>query len=130
MTHRLLHEGPNTTYPNLVGSLRESEVLIATWSKHDKGLVRLVPDRNEFYLIARTAKRRKTLLRFFASTTGAGNYYDFNNPDTLLDEPTIVAPALADGWPVPHDYHWAPIPQPGSLDVAWSPVLVDAESVH
>ncbi|WP_280448613.1 hypothetical protein [Nocardia brasiliensis] len=80
MTNRLLGEGQDVSYDDLIGQLREGEVLVATWLRDPLNTpnARPVVDENDLKSIASKAKYGYYVkLRWFASTTGSENPIDY-----------------------------------------------------
>jgi hypothetical protein len=80
MSYTLLDEDSNLSYDELEGKLKEGETLVATWRVDLSNLpkARLVTDEDGYNSI--TSKAKVGLyndVRWFASTTGSTNYFDY-----------------------------------------------------
>lgn len=78
--NRLLGEGMDVSYGDLMGQLREGEVLMATWLRDPLNTpkVRPVIDENDLKsIVSKTKYGYYVKLRWFASTTGFVNPIDY-----------------------------------------------------
>lgn len=80
MTNRLIRQGQDVSYDDLMSELKDGEVLVATWLRDPVNIpyARPVTDKNDHRSIAdKTRYGYYVNLRWFASTTGSTNPIEY-----------------------------------------------------